>query len=163
MRRRTTKSAVSSSSTTPSSPPTSSRTVGFVGRVREQAELREHLAVASLVGYLTVGCTPDDRVGGTFDTTVDPDDCGLDALAAAHAAGLLDGVPVVLLAPLGVRPERSLMDRLGVRQCLHEPVRARALYDCVVTILAGERREPGMDHDDAADGRALFHGAGAVS
>lgn len=49
MRRRTTKSAVSSSSTTPSSPPTSSRTVGFVGRVREQAELREHLAVASLV------------------------------------------------------------------------------------------------------------------
>ncbi|MCB0964379.1 MAG: ABC transporter substrate-binding protein [Acidimicrobiales bacterium] len=41
------------------------------------------VAVASLVGYLTVGCTPDDRVGGTFDTTVDPDDCGLDALDAA--------------------------------------------------------------------------------
>lgn len=38
---------------------------------------------AALVAGTTAGCTPDDREGSTFDTTVDPADCGLDALAKA--------------------------------------------------------------------------------
>lgn len=41
------------------------------------------LAAASLVAATVAGCTPDDAEGGTFDTTVDPADCGLDALEAA--------------------------------------------------------------------------------
>lgn len=41
--------------------------------------------VAALAAVLALvsGCTPDDAEGGTFDTTVDPADCGLDALEAA--------------------------------------------------------------------------------
>jgi sn-glycerol 3-phosphate transport system substrate-binding protein len=41
------------------------------------------LAAAALLTSGAVACTPDDRVGGTFDTTVDPDDCGLEALERA--------------------------------------------------------------------------------
>ena len=32
------------------------------------------LLVAALVGASLVGCTPDDREGSTFDTTVNPAD-----------------------------------------------------------------------------------------
>ncbi len=45
------------------------------------------LAVGLVVGLVTAGvagCTADDRGGGTFDAVVDPDDCGLDALARAE-------------------------------------------------------------------------------
>lgn len=41
------------------------------------------LLVAALVGASLVGCTPDDREGSTFDTTVNPADCGLKELAAS--------------------------------------------------------------------------------
>lgn len=41
------------------------------------------LVVAGLVGALLSACTADDRVGGTFDTTVDPADCGIAQLEAA--------------------------------------------------------------------------------
>lgn len=41
------------------------------------------VVVAGLVAVLLAGCTADDRVGGTFDTTVDPADCGIAALEAA--------------------------------------------------------------------------------
>ena len=41
------------------------------------------VASLAVVVALLGACTPDDAEGGTFDTTVDPADCGLDALAAA--------------------------------------------------------------------------------
>ena len=39
--------------------------------------------VGALLATFLVGCSADDRVGGTFDTTVDPADCGIAALEAA--------------------------------------------------------------------------------
>lgn len=39
------------------------------------------MVLASVAAGLS-GCTPDDRAGGTFDTTVNPKDCGLSALEA---------------------------------------------------------------------------------
>ncbi|MCB0959379.1 MAG: ABC transporter substrate-binding protein [Acidimicrobiales bacterium] len=41
------------------------------------------LLAAALVAGSLGACSPDDAEGGTFDATVDPADCGLDALAAA--------------------------------------------------------------------------------
>jgi sn-glycerol 3-phosphate transport system substrate-binding protein len=52
--------------------------------MRRHRPLAAALAAAGLLVTGLVGCTADDRVGGTFDTTVDPADCGVDALAAAE-------------------------------------------------------------------------------
>ena len=41
------------------------------------------LLAGALLAAAAVACTPDDRAGSTFDTTVDPKDCGLGALEAA--------------------------------------------------------------------------------
>jgi sn-glycerol 3-phosphate transport system substrate-binding protein len=41
------------------------------------------LACTASVALGLAGCTPDDREGSTFDTTVDPADCGLEALEQA--------------------------------------------------------------------------------
>jgi sn-glycerol 3-phosphate transport system substrate-binding protein len=41
------------------------------------------LACTASVAIGLSGCTPDDREGSTFDTTVDPKDCGVDALEQA--------------------------------------------------------------------------------
>jgi sn-glycerol 3-phosphate transport system substrate-binding protein len=43
------------------------------------------VAAAGLAAAGLAGCTPDDRAGSTFDTTVNPADCGLAALARAKA------------------------------------------------------------------------------
>jgi sn-glycerol 3-phosphate transport system substrate-binding protein len=50
---------------------------GAAGRIGARG-----LVSLALVGSLLAGCTADDRVGGTFDTTVDPADCGIEALEA---------------------------------------------------------------------------------